>query len=114
MKRFIVAVLVLGGVGIGGYHYATGRLPWVALSVEEEKIAELQQELGQIRQQWQAAGRAQTFGMDTSSVADAPLARLERLDRSLTDLMAKLKSPEARNQAGALRRDLDRFRSEMR
>lgn len=52
--------------------------------------------------------------MDTSGITDVPLARLERLDRSLAELLPKLKTPEARNQAGALRRDLDRFRSEMR
>ena len=114
MKRFIVAVLVLGGAGVGGYYATTGRLPWVGMSREEEQVAELQQELGQIRQQWQAAGRAQTFGMDTSGITDVPLARLERLDRSLAELLPKPKTPEARNQAGALRRDLDRFRSQMR
>lgn len=50
MKRFIVAVLVLGGAGVGGYYATTGRLPWVGMSREEEQVAELQQELGQIRQ----------------------------------------------------------------
>ena len=114
MKRFLVLLVVLGGAGIGGYYYATGRLPWVDLSPEEVQVAALREEFYQIRQQWRAAGRAAATGMDTSSISDAPLARLERLERSLTELNAKLKTPEARNQVGALRRDLSTFKSEMK
>ena len=114
MKRILVLILVLGGAGIGGYYYATGRLPWVDMSPEELQVSALREEFEQIRQQWRAAGRAATTGMDTGSITDVPLARLEQLDRNLTALNAKLKTPEARNLVGALRRDRNTFKSEMK
>jgi len=114
MKRFILLALVVGGVGIGGYYVATGRLPWVFLSEEEQKVGALKEELGRIRQQWQQAGKAQTFGLDTGGITDQPLAQLEELDRNLAELIPKLKTPEARNQAGSLRRDITAFKNTMR
>lgn len=113
MKR-LLAFLLLVGLGIGGYYQATGRLPWVFTSPEEQRVAELREDLGRIRQQWAQAGRAQSFGMDTTSLADGPLARLEKLEKDLADLTATLKTPEARNLAGSLRRDITVLRSEMR
>jgi hypothetical protein len=114
MKKYLVLLLVLGGVGTGGYYYTTGRLPWVALSAEEEQIIGLRLEFDNIRQQWQSAGRAQSFGMETTSLADAPIENLSRLEKTLAALLPKLKSAEARNLAGSLRRDITAFRSTMR
>lgn len=113
MKRFLLLILVLAGAGIAVYHHQTGRLPWAALSAEEEQVLALKEELAQIRQQWVAAGRAAALGVDGGQ-ADGPLGRLDRLERSLAALDATLKTPEARNLAGALRRDMKVFRSELR
>ena len=52
--------------------------------------------------------------MDTSSITDGPLAKLEHLEKSLAELLPKLKTVEAKNQATQLRRDLASFKSEMR
>lgn len=113
MKR-LLALLLLAGLGIGGYYQATGRLPWVFTSPEEQRVGELREDLARIRQQWLQAGRAQTFGMDTGSMAEGPLVRLEKLEKDLAELNATLKTPEARNLAGSLRRDITVLRSEMR
>jgi hypothetical protein len=67
-----------------------------------------------VHQQWKQAGRAAAFGMDTDSIADSPLAKLETVERSLEDLTSKLKTPEARIQASALRREITSFKSGMR
>jgi hypothetical protein len=114
MKKFIMFALVLGGVGTGGYYLATGRLPWVALSEEEQQIAALREELSRIRQQWAQAGRAATFGMDTRTMAEGPLAQLEQVDKAVADLSPRLKTAEARTQAQSLRQDIEAFRSKMR
>lgn len=114
MKRFILLAVVLGAAGTGGYYAVTGRLPWVFLSEEEQKVVVLREEFNRIRQQWQQAGKAQTFGVDMSSLAEGPLAQVAELDRSLADLTPQLKTAEARNQAGSLRRDLAAFRNSMR
>jgi hypothetical protein len=114
MKKFILLALVLGGVGTGGYYLTTGRLPWVSLSEEEQQISALRADLGRIRQQWAQAGKAATFGMDTGSMVEGPLAQLEQLDKAVSDLTPRLKTAEARNQAQSLRQDIEAFRSKMR
>jgi hypothetical protein len=114
VKKLLVLLLVLGGAYVGGTYALTGRLPWVEVAPEAQQIAALRAELTRIRQQWQQAGRAATFGMDTGGLADAPLARLEQLETSLETMTPRLKTPEAREQAGALRRELMAFKSELR
>ena len=113
MKKLLM-LIVLGAAGIGGYYAMTGRLPWVALSAEEVQITELRDELGVIRQQWKQAGRAGSFGVDTSTVTDVPLEKLQRLEAALATLTPRLKTPDARKQAEQLRRDLLTFKAEMR
>lgn len=112
--RKLLLLIVLGIAGIGGYYLMYGRLPWVSLSPEELQVAELREEFGVIRQQWKQAGRAGAFGMDTSTITDAPLEKLQKLEASLTGLLPKLKSAEGRKQAEQLRRDVAVFKSEMR
>lgn len=114
MKKLLVLLLVLGGAYVGGTYALTGKLPWVEVAPEAKQVADLRAELTRVRQQWQQAGRAATFGMDTGSLADAPLARLEQVELSLEALTPKLKTPEAKQQAGALRRELTAFKSELR
>jgi hypothetical protein len=114
MKRLLLVVLVLGAAFIGASYYATGRLPWVAQSPEEAQVAELREAFSAIRQQWKQAGRAGTFGMDTSTVTDSPLAKLEALEASMSSLAPRLNTPEARNQMTVLRREVAAFKSDMR
>lgn len=112
--RKLLLLVVLGVAGIGGYYLIHGRVPWVALSVEEVRIAELSEELGVIRQQWKQAGRAGALGVETSSITDGPVERLQRLDASLAALLPGLKTAEGRKQAELLRREIAVFKSEMR
>ncbi len=112
MRRLLA--VVLGGVFIGGHYLAFGRLPWVALSEEERQVIALREAFEQARGQWQAAGRAQSLGVDASSQGEAPQAALDRIDRDLEALVPRLKTTEARNRATILRRDIAVFRSEMR
>lgn len=114
MKRLLAVVLFVGAVMIGGSYLMTGRLPWVALSPEEQQVLALREEFDRAREQWQAAGRTQALGVDASSQVEAPLATLERIERELDHLGASLKSTEAKNRATILRRDLAAFKSEMR
>jgi hypothetical protein len=114
MKRILFVFLVVAGLFTGGYYYMTGRLPWVALSPEEQQVIDLGEEFERAREQWQAAGRTQALGVDASSQVEAPLATLERIDRELEALTPRLKSTEAKNRATILRRDLAAFKSEMR
>ena len=114
MKRLLLFLLVIGGAIIGGSYYLTGRLPWVELSVEEQQIALLRGEFSLACQQWRQAGRAGSLGMDTSSMTDTPVAKLEQLEKSLAELIPTLKTSEARLQAGKLRRDITAFKGEMR
>jgi hypothetical protein len=113
MKKLLLLLLLVGAC-LGGYYHFTGKLPWAAPSAEEEQITTLRTEFDLVRQQWKQAGRAATFGMDTSSVTDAPLAKLETVERGLADLLPKLKTPEAKLQASVLRKDIATFKSEMR
>src|SRR5664279_2249594 len=114
MKRLLAVLLVLGGAFVGGSYLMTGRLPWVALSAEERQVADLQEVLVHVRQQWKTAGRTQALGVDASSQIEAPLARLEQLEKDLTELAPKLRTPEARKQAQSLRQEVAVFKSEMR
>jgi len=114
MRRFLILLIVLGGAGTAGYYYLYGRLPWVSLSQEEQQVAAVRAEFDVIRQQWKQAGRAATFGMDTSSVTDTPLAQLERTEKTLADLEPGLQSQKARDQAAQLRMDIRAFKLTMR
>ena len=114
MKKLLLILLVVGGAFVGGSYLLTGRLPWVAQSVEEQQIGELREEFSRACQQWRQAGRAGSFGMDTGSLTDSPVAKLDDLEKTLAELTPKLKTSEARLQAGKLRRDIAAFKSEMR
>ncbi len=114
MKRLLVVLLVLGGAFIGGSYLLSGRLPWVALSAEGRQVAELQEAFSHIRQQWKTAGRTQALGVDASSQIEAPLAKLEQLERDLAELAPKLRNSEARVQAQSLRQEIAVFKGEMR
>ena len=114
MNKALLLLLVLGVAGVGGSYLMTGRLPWVTVSPEEQQVADLREELNLVRQQWKQAGRAGAFGVDTSSITDLPMAKLERLESALTLLMPKLKTAEGRRLADTLRRDIATFKSEMR
>ena len=113
MKKLLL-ILLLGGACLGGYYLKTGQLPWTALSLEDEQVAAIREEFGLVRQQWKQAGRAGAFGMDTSSITDVPLAKLETLERNLEELSPKLKTPKAKFEASTLRREITSFKSEMR
>ncbi|HEY3401426.1 MAG TPA: hypothetical protein VGK03_12415 [Geothrix sp.] len=114
MKRILVVILVLSGVLIGGHYLMTGRLPWVALSDEEQQVVALREEFDRIRQQWRQAGQTQALGVDASSQSDSIPDRLEQLDRTLAELTPRFKTYEAKNQATTLRREIATFKSEMR
>ncbi|WP_257305441.1 hypothetical protein [Geothrix campi] len=114
MKRILTVFLVVAGLFTGGYYFLTGRLPWVALSEEEQQVIALGEQFQRARQQWQEAGRTQALGVDASTQVETPLATLERVDRELEELAPHLKSTEAKNRATILRRDLAVFKSEMR
>lgn len=114
MKRLLAVFLLVAAVATGGYYLTTGRLPWVALSQEEEQVIALREEFNALREQWRAAGRTQALGVDASSQVEAPLASLERLERDLAALTPRLTSTEARNRATVLQRELAAFRAEMR
>ena len=114
MKKLLVLLLVLGAVYVGGSYVMTGRLPWVVQSEEDRQVSALREDLSRIRQQWQAAGRTQALGVDASSQVDGTLAQLERLDKDLTELLARIKTTEARNQATSLRQEIATFKRGMR
>lgn len=114
MKRLLVIMLLIGGAFVIGYKVMTGRLPWVALSDEEQEVLAFRQEFNRIRQLWQTAGRTQALGVDASSQVDDPLARLERLEQALADFTPRLKTTEAKLQADSLRGEMATFKAEMR
>jgi len=114
MKRLLIALIVLAGAGVGGYYVQTGRLPWAAPSQEEILVAAQRTAFDVVREQWKQAGRAGTFGMDTGTVTETPLVKLERLEADLAALLPRLTSPEARKQAGQLRQDIATFKAGMR
>lgn len=114
MGRFLLVLLLLGAAGTGAYYASTGHLPWVVVPPEEVEVAALKEELQLIRQQWKQAGRAGALGVDTSTITDVPLAKLEHLEKSLAEALPRLRTVEARNQAAQLRQDLAAFKREMR
>ncbi len=114
MKTWILALLVLGVVGTGGYYATTGRLPWVEPSPEEMQVAALRAEFKGVREQWKQAGRAAALGTDASGASETALASLDRLDGALADLTPTLKTTSALNQANSLRSELAAFRSGLR
>lgn len=113
MKKLLLFALVAGAC-LAGYCYRTGALPWAELSPDEQQIAGLREDFALVRQQWKQAGRAATFGLDTGTITDSPLAKLEKLEGALADLLPRLKTPEARAKASALRQDIASFKREMR
>jgi len=114
MKRFLALIFVLGCLGTGGYYLAKGRLPWVEPSREEQEMAALRERFSQVRQQWKQAGRAATTGIDTGTITETPLVKLEQLEKDLERVITGLKMPQARKQAEDLRRELAIFRAELR
>lgn len=113
MKK-VLLLFAMAATGLAGFYYATGRLPWVAVSLEEQQIAELRGEFHLVRQQWKQAGRAGSFGLDTGTITEVPLAKLERLEGALAGLLPKLRTNAARGQGELLRWDIAMFKSEMR
>lgn len=114
MKKLILLCFVLAGLWIGGSYALNGRLPWATPSEEQQQVTALREEFQAARQQWRQAGRAATFGMDTDSLTEGPLARLARTESALADLAPRLKTAEARAQAARLRQDLAAFRRDMK
>ena len=114
MKNLLLLLLVLGVVGTGGYYQMTGQLPWAALSPEERQVADLRADFNTVREQWKQAGRAATSGMDTSSITDTPLVRLEQMEKALAELTPRLQSQEAGRKANQLRQDIAAFKRTMR
>ncbi|WP_257313998.1 hypothetical protein [Geothrix fuzhouensis] len=114
MKRILAVFVVVAGLFTGGYYFMTGRLPWVALSAEEQQVIDLGEEFARAREQWQAAGRTQALGVDASSQVEAPIATVERVEQELADLTPQLKSTEAKNRATVLRREIATFKGEMK
>jgi len=114
MKKLLLLCLVLTGLWIGGSYVLNGRLPWATSSEEQQQVTALREEFQAACQQWKQAGRAATFGMDTDSMADGPLARLERTEAALAELAPRLKTAEARAQATRLRQDIAAFRRDMK
>ena len=114
MKNLLIVLLLIAGVGIGGYYATTGRLPWSEPSPEEQKLAALRAQFQNVRVQWKQAGRASISGMDTSTITDTPLIGLEKLEAALKELTPRLTSAEAKKQAGALAEEIAAFKSTMR
>ena len=114
MKRILGVFLFVAAAFTGGYYYMTGRLPWVALSEEEQQVIDLGEQVARARQQWVAAGRTQALGVDASSQVETPIATLERVERELDELTPRLKSTEAKNRATILKRDIAAFKGDMR
>ena len=114
MRPILVLVLVAGVAWIGGSYALHGRLPWVAVSDEEQQLQTLRESLDRIRAQWRAAGRAGALGLDASSQAEGPLMALEQLEKDLAALEPRLKRGPDKVQAAKLRREVAMFRSEMR
>lgn len=113
-KKLLLLALFIGVLYVGATYLSTGHLPWVTLSPEQVRLEEMGQDLERIRAQWAAASRAGSFGMDTGSTADQPLAQLDRLEKALADLTPKLKTDETRAKAASLLREVKTFRSQMR
>ena len=113
MKRLLLVALLVGGVMVGGSYLLTGRLPWVALSPEEQQVAALRERLSRLRQQWRAAGQTQALGVDASSTSDSIPDQLDQLDREVAELLPTLRTTEAREQAVFLQHDIATFRGEM-
>jgi hypothetical protein len=114
MKSLILTLLVLGGVGLGGFYAAPGRLPWVSVSPEEAQVATLRAEFDAVRAQWKQAGRTAALGTDPGSLTDPPLAKLEQLEGALADLTPGLTTTAALNQANRLRAELAAFKANLR
>ena len=114
MKKLLLLIVVLALAGTGVYYQVTGRFPWDAVPPEQAEIALLQADFDSVREQWKAAGRATISGMDTSSITDTPLARLEQTEKALADLTPRLKTPDAQAKADQLRKDIAIFKRGMR
>ena len=111
-RLLLVAVLALAGTGI--FYQITGRFPWDAVPPEQQAVLLLRADFDTVREQWKAAGRATISGMDTSSITDSPLAKLEQTEKALADLTPRLKTPDAVAQANQLRQDISTFKRTMR
>jgi len=114
MKQILLILVILGGIALGGYYAMNGRMPWSTGSPEEVQVAALRADYNVVREQWKQAGRATIGGMDTSSITDTPLLKLEQLEKNLAELERTLKTPEAKSQAAILRKELSDFKRTMR
>lgn len=115
MKKIIGVVLFLGVLAIGANILMKGGFPLKqALSEDQQQIDRLRSELRAAQAEFRQAGRAAGLsGVDTTAQGGAALAKVERIERELTQLKGSLSSDVAREAADRLQDEIQDFKNEV-
>ena len=90
-------------------------IPVSSLSEEEQELKELESRFDTARSRMAQANRAAGMtGMDTTADAEAAVRQVERVEKELKAVMARLSSESARKKATALQREIQDFKKSMR
>jgi len=116
MKNLIGVVLFLIVAAVGVNILTKGGLPFKkSLSDEEQQLDRLRSDLRAAEGEYRQAGRASGLtGMDTTAQAGPALAKVDRIEKELVELKAKLKSDIAKEAAERLHDEIRDFKTEVR
>ena len=118
MKKALAVIALLVG-GILAYNFFTaGQLtiiPGSSLSEEEQELKALESRFHTARSRLSQANRAAGMtGTDTTADAEAALRQVERVEKDLKEVMARLSSESARQKATGLEREIQDFKKSLR
>jgi len=103
MKKLLFLLILLMGGAVTIYYFATGEMPWVAVSEEEQQVIQLRSTVRTAYSQFQQDGRtASLSGIDTSGMASDCMSKIEQAEKDLEALRPRLKTVRASTTASQL------------
>ena len=117
MKKLLLVAFLAVGAWVGYQYTQTGSLPFgssAPASAEERELAALFDQFESARAEFKQGLRSSGLtGMDNTAQVDAAVQQVKRVQKSLSRLKTKLKSPEAKKKAAGLEKAIKQFQSRL-
>ena len=117
MKKLLLVVFLAVGAWVGYQYTQTGSLPFgssAPASAEEKELAALFDRFESARAEFRQGLKSGGLGIDSTSQVDAAVQQVKSVQKSLSRLKSKLKSPEAKKKAESLEQAIKLFQSKLR
>jgi len=117
MKKLLIVAVLAVGAWLGYSYSQNGSLPFgssAPASAEEQELADLTDQFESAQAEFRQGLKSAGLGIDSTSQVDAAVEQVKRVQKSLSRLKNKLKSPEAREKAASLEQAIRLFQSKLR